>query len=352
MCRVNLSPDILCCTTFHPETHGGALHNVSTLRDANNMNEELRRRYVRDLLGDLEQIGGARFEQWLRPLWERIAGGPVVAAGLNRVGMPVKSTLDGYWPDLSVSEASSEQDYFKHPYKKARKDFFHAMKAVRDTTCVRLFTTQVAGPKATTDFQNLKHRALKKGWQIDVWDGMRIAGYIVDELLVDDRYVTRVGDALPNLRRIYEQNAASNLVPALSRLSVSRPADEASIVAAMEANKAVVLHGLSGIGKSELACAVAHSRRGQYDYVLWADGTRVQRVEDLRAHDMRLNGYRLNVLGLLSSSKSLLVLDNVKQNLSLDELSALRTWLQCVAHIAGRVWPRTNGPGFRLKGIG
>lgn len=285
------------------------------------MNEELRSRYVRDLTDDLRLVGGARLELWLRPLWERLAGAPVNARGVNLQGAPVKGTLDGYWPDGSVSEASSDAKYFDRPYTKARHDFNHVLQTAPGVRVVRLFCTQLAPPSVWTFYERVNRSRIRpKGYELDLWDGKKIAEYIVDNLLTDDRYVTRVGDALPNLRRIAEQNAVSNRLPLLSAGYRGRQAEEVDLLARLTRTKSVVVSGFGGIGKSEFACAVALSHRPNVDQVIWVDGSKITAADELRSHDVRLNGYRLNILSLLGSSKALLILDNVQCDLDLAQL--------------------------------
>lgn len=287
------------------------------------MNEDLRRRYVRDLITDLQQVGGARLEQWLRPFWEHLAGGPVAARGLNAHGDPVHSSLDAYWPDGSVSEASSVAKYFERPYKKLRYDLSHALTASRGVKVIRLFSTQVAGPAAWTLYERVNRRMKSQQYELDLWDGMRIAEYIVDVLLLDDRYVKRVGDALPNLRRIAEQNAVSNIVPRLALMYGGRDTEEAEVLNRLKQSRIVVISGFGGIGKTELACAIAHKKRDDYESVVWVDGAKLTSIQELEAYDVRLNGYRLNILSLLSNSRMLLVLDNVRVDIEIEPLGAV-----------------------------
>lgn len=287
------------------------------------MNEELRSRYVRDLTEDLKQVGGANLELWLRPMWERLAGAPVNARGVNLQGAPVKGTLDAYWPDGSISEASSDAKYFVRPYTKARHDFKHALEDARGVKVVRLFCTQVATPSVWTFYERVNRSRIKpKGYELDLWDGKRIAEYIVDNLLTDDRYVIRVGNALPNLRRIAEQNAVSNRLPLLSAGYRGRQAEEDDLLARLARSKSVVVSGFGGIGKSEFACSVAARHHPNVDRVIWVDASKITSVDELRSHDVRLNGYRLNILSLLESSRALLILDNVQGDLDLTQLDA------------------------------
>lgn len=287
------------------------------------MNEELRRRYVRDLIADLGQVGGARLEQWIKPLWDHLAGGLVSARGLNPQGAPVAGALDATWPDGSVSEASSDAAYFKAPYNKPTHDFRHVLREAPSVRTVRLFATQTAGPMATTLCERVKQRLAWRGYHLDLWDGRRIAEYIVDRLLTDERFITRVGDALPNLRRISEQNAASARVPALDPLYGGRGDEEDDVIARLKGGKVLVLVGFGGIGKTELACSIAHRVRDEFELVVWADGDRIAGLESLRAYDVRLNGYKLNLLDLLASHKTLLVLDNIAIDLDTLALGAL-----------------------------
>lgn len=287
------------------------------------MNEELRRRYVRDLISDLGQVGGARLEQWLKPLWDHLAGGLVNARGLNPQGAPVAGALDAIWPDGSVSEASSDSDYFKRPYVKPTHDFRHVLNVAPGVRTIRLFATQAAGPKFMTLAERVKHRLARYGYSLDLWDGRRIAEYIVDRLLTDERFVARVGDALPNLRRISEQNAANARVPALDPLYGGRSDEEDHVLAQLSVDNVVVLFGLGGIGKTELACSIAHRLRDEFELVIWVDGDRISGLESLRSYDVRLNGYRLNLLDLLAHHKTLLVLDSIGIDINVVSLQAL-----------------------------
>lgn len=286
------------------------------------MNEDLRRRYVRDLVTDLEQVGGSSFEQWIKPLWDDIAGAPVEARGLNLEGMPVRGEFDARWPDGSGSEASSDQRYFQPPYEKANKDVGHVRTVAPELGTVRLFCTRVAPSGATGRLRKAVRECHGDGFELDIWDGRRIAEYVVDKLLSDQRYVDRVGNALPNLCQIAERNAATGLVPRQSSAYGGRDSEEAELKRCLITSKCVVVCGMSGIGKTQVAVAVANELRDRFHMVMWVTATDIKSVVDLKSVDVRNNGYRHNVWGMLKLDRVLLVLDDVTVDLDLHELAA------------------------------
>ena len=271
---------------------------------------------------DLEQVGGAKFERWIKPLWDHIAGAPVQARGLNVEGVPVGGELDARWPDGSGAEASSDLRFVESPYTKAKNDVGHVRKLVPDLRMIRLFCTREASPGAVERLRHAVTKAHGKGFKLDVWDGQRIAEYIVDVLLRDEIYVDRVGSALPNLCRIAEQNAATGLVPTQCSAYGGRESEEHEVKRRLVESKCVVLSGLSGVGKTQVAVAVANELRDAYDMVMWVAASEIESVRDLKSVDVRNNGYKHNVMGTLKLERVLLVLDDVVSDLDLDELAA------------------------------
>jgi hypothetical protein len=110
------------------------------------LKDELFRRFVRDLVEDLQQVSGASLEKLLLPLWDKMAGGAgaVQANGLNLHGAPISGALDAIWPDGSVSEASSDKDYFDNKERKLRRDIRHVRKAAPHVRHLRMFSTRAA----------------------------------------------------------------------------------------------------------------------------------------------------------------------------------------------------------------
>ena len=270
---------------------------------------------------DLEQVGGARFEQWIKPLWDRIAGVPVEARGLNKEGTPVRGEFDACWPG-NGSEASSDQRYFQPPYEKAKDDVAHVREVAPELGKIWLFCTREAPAGALGKLRRAVRKCHGEGFELEVWDGRKIAEYIVDKLLRDQRYVDRVGSALPILQWISEHNATTGLVPTQSPVYGGRDSEEAELQRRLETSKCVALWGLSGVGKTQVAVAAAHALRDEFDMVMWVAATDIRNVLDLRSVDVRNNGYKHNVWGMLKDERVLVVLDDVTVDLDLDEVAA------------------------------
>ncbi|MBW9076395.1 ATP-binding protein [Rhizobium pusense] len=286
------------------------------------LNDELYRRFVRDLLEDLQGVSGASLEKLLKPIWDKMAGAAVQTNGLNLQGAPISGALDALWPDGSASEASSDKDFFNSKEAKLRHDIRHLRQAAPHICHWRIFSTRYAGPTARTRQSKRRARYLARGVTIDVHAGQDIAEYVVKECLLDDRLVARIAPILPNLRRISEQYAASQRVPDLDKAFRGRKGEIDAVKGKLSNNRCVVISGMGGIGKTELACAVAHAVRSQYEQVIWIDAAALKDPMELGAFDVRSNGYKLNVLGIVQTQSALVILDNVAVDLDLDTLTA------------------------------
>jgi hypothetical protein len=216
------------------------------------LNDELFGRFVRDLVEDLQQVSGASLEKLFKPLWDKMAGAPVQANGLNLQGAPISGALDTLWPDGSGAEASSDKDFFNTKEKKLRHDIRHVRKMASHIPHLRMFSTREAGPKARMRHQRRRARYAARGFTtIEVLTSQDIAEYIVRECLLDDVVIKRIAPILPNLQRITEQFAASQRLPDLDPAFRGRDAEISEITARLGTERCVVISGLGGIGKTE-----------------------------------------------------------------------------------------------------
>jgi len=83
----------------------------------------------------------------------------------------------------------------------------------------------------------------------------------------------------------------------------------------------LAITGIGGQGKTEVACSIAHRLSDQHIHLIWVQAESVTEFEQLTAYDVRRNGYRHNLLGLLKSEPTLLILDNLTVDLDMDRLA-------------------------------
>jgi len=284
------------------------------------MNADLRRRFVRDLVADLQQVGGSRFEDMATSLDGEISGERGLSRGTNLEGASVSGTVDGATPSGNRTvEAGSEKDYFKSPFTKIWHDLRHAV-STHPGAIVALYSNRECGPEASRKLTRLVRRLQRIGITLDWYDARRICEEIVDNLLIRESAIERLKTFLPNLERISEQFAASNLLPSLDPEYRGRSTEESQVLARLKAERVIAICGIGGQGKSDLACAVAHKLADQHELVVWVQAEDVKDIMQLHAYDIRRNGYRHNLAGLLKSQSVLLVLDNAIVDLGMEKL--------------------------------
>ena len=129
---------------------------------------------------------------------------------------------------------------------------------------------------------------------------------------------------MPCIETFRSEYAFSQLLPRLHPEYVRR-SEEADLRRLIEQEQIVIVHGLSGTGKSDLCCAVAWDLKPKFDTVVWLDARDLKRVEDLGSLSLHRFGAPQNLLGLLQRQQVLMVLDNLEASL---ELNSFNPWLQ------------------------
>jgi hypothetical protein len=125
------------------------------------MNSELRRRFVREIMLDIPQVGAARFEDFATALDAQIFGGEIVCRGLNSEGASASGTVDAI-DNCRGIEPSSEQNCFEPPFGKICKDVRHTRATLPHATAVTFYGSRECGPHAVPKIERLRHRL--KAW--------------------------------------------------------------------------------------------------------------------------------------------------------------------------------------------
>jgi hypothetical protein len=280
-----------------------------------------RKLLIQEIIQALSASSGVEWEPLAHRLTERLAGVDLRHRGQSVTGNPLGYTIDSYSDDGTVAaEYGTETGYFKD-LKKPKHDFDHVRKLLPSATTIYLLSNQSATAKRETELINWEvETAVTTGISVHVLNAHDIAEFIVDHVLESDAAVEEIGDYLEPLRRLRELYAASNLVPSASSGVVVRRKVEEKILELLDAHRIVLLSGISGIGKSESAIAVANLVGQNFDWTIWASGLKIQSATDLRSADVTRRGLRHNLLGMLSTRSCLVILDDLQTQDALEQV--------------------------------
>ncbi|WP_146209886.1 ATP-binding protein [Vitiosangium sp. GDMCC 1.1324] len=276
---------------------------------------------IHELLQALSTLSGVEWEPLAHRLTERMAGVKLRHRGQGVAGNPLGYTLDSYSDNGTIAaEYGTEAGYFKD-LQKPKRDFEHVRKLLPSAEIIYLLSNQTATASREMELLNWHVEvASTEGILLYVLTARDIAEFIVDNVLESDAFAEEIGDHFEPLRRLRELHAASNLVPGASSGVVARKNVEERIQELLEAHQVVLLSGISGIGKSESAIAVANALRQDFDWSIWTSGLKIRSAADLRSVDVTRRGLQHNLLGMLSNRSCLLILDDLQTEAPIEQV--------------------------------
>ena len=276
---------------------------------------------VNELIRGIETIG-PHFELFGQKVADFLTNEPLIHRGLNAQGQPVGNTIDSYSENGAIgAEYSAEQNYFERPFKKLIGDYKHVRTNHPQAKLIYLLSAQECGPKLRTRLTNIGHWIEKrKGIMVEVFDSRRIAEFIVDELLLNDEAIETLSPLVAPLERVRNEYAVTNLVPAQNENYVRQADVIHEISARIRRDRVAAMAGVSGAGKSENAVAVATEVAGEFEIVIWVVATDLVDIIQLRGLDVERRGRRVNVDTLLKEHSCLLVLDDLRLPLTVEQL--------------------------------
>lgn len=246
--------------------------------------------------------------------------------GLNVLNNPVGSTIDSYDDAQEIgAEYSRDEDYFTGQWLKPIKDVLHAKRKHHGVRHLYLLSAQEAPLAGVPTFATRIGQWPGFGnLTLHFYDSRRLAEVIVDEMLLDDAALGALVEHLPVLGRIANESIATLSVPPVN----SRRIQFTNVATAIEqrltdAAPVLALSGISGSGKSDAAAAYVNASQDRYQTPIWVSGGDLTSVADLKAKRLFRGGASLNVAGMLTSRRCLLVIDDLSPDISLDDLSTL-----------------------------
>jgi tetratricopeptide (TPR) repeat protein len=291
----------------------------------------------------LRPLSGADWEPLGHRLAELLAGTPLLHRGQGIKGNPQGYTVDSYSNDGSIAaEYGTEDGYFNLPKAKGtaknqvssggdanairiptkpESDYKHVREELPGAKRIFLLSTQPATANEMTEVTNWCGSVnASDGVDLHVYDARRLADYIVDELFEDETIAEELAKHLEPLRRALDLHAATNTLPMPQAHLIERPAIEDAVIHALDHYQIALIAGMSGMGKSVSAAAVANQLRDRFAWPVWTTELTVNSVADLAGAEVGRGGMRLNLRTMLATRSCLVVLDDMRSKERLTEL--------------------------------
>lgn len=274
----------------------------------------LKRNFIKSFADELANLNGTEFEYLCKPLLGVLLGEDVEHKGHNLYGKPVGYTADFLADNFNViGQCGTEPGYFDD-LGKPIKDIDRAIANHPNSETIYLFANQRgSGGKLTLLNSEIKKK--KYGKTIETYDSEKCANAVLNNLNATTR-IEEILDYLPKTKELYKVLPQTNKLPSFKSQYFSR-SEEKEILDIIDKQDCVQVYGISGIGKTELTISIANNLKAQFETVIWLDGDLLEKesVNFSSVHISRFNS-RINLEFLLQRHKTLLIVDNLNQNVT------------------------------------
>ncbi len=277
----------------------------------------LKDHFMNTVADELDHLNGTEFEYLCRPFIELLTDKEFEIKGHNLEMKPVGRTVDLMQDgDFGViGQCGTDKDYFSG--NKAVNDIDGCFRNSPDFHTIYLFSNRRATGSELTDLEKAVKLKLNSNegsqadYQFYLYDSQRIAKTIYDKIYKTSK-VKEILSYLPKSYNYYLCLPESNMLPMQKQEYRHRP-EEKEIEERLEKNDFLQIYGLSGMGKTETAIAVANNLSDKFDTVLWLYELNKEYISLSDIHIQRLEE-SINLEHLLSMFRVLIVVDNLNDN--------------------------------------
>lgn len=273
----------------------------------------LAKQFKNAIVRDMSSFNGTQFEDFCQVLLRLILNDDdILHKGCNLNGKPVSYAVDIKTEDCKiVGQSGTDTDYF------SKADFEKPMGDIRGTEknnplceVLYLFSNQRASDAQHTGLAT-KINAESPSFEVKIYDVEKIAETIYEN--VNAPRCNEVWQYLTESSQFYDIFPKRNCIPQSSLYYVQRDKESKAIQALLETQSIVEIVGVSGIGKSEFAKQVTKDISQNFESLFWINGSEYKSLDSVKLCRF---GYEVNLRFVLENYKSLVIVDNLNENVA------------------------------------
>ena len=271
----------------------------------------LAKHFKNAIVNDMACLNGTQFEDLCKVILCIILNeDDILHKGCNLNGKPVSCAVDIKTEDCKiVGQSGTDKDYFsKTELDKPMGDIRGTKKNNPLCDVLYLFSNQRATDAQHTSLvTNINAENLRFG--VKIYDAEKIA-----ETIYDNVNSPKCNDVWQYLKEGYQLFAIfpkRNCIPQSSPHYIARINESKELQTLLTERPIVEVVGISGIGKSEFAKQVAKDISQNFDALLWINGCDFKNLDSVEISQF---GYEVNLRYVLEKYKSLVVVDNLNEN--------------------------------------
>ena len=273
----------------------------------------LAKQFKNAIVRDMSSFNGTQFEDFCQVVLRLILNDDdILHKGCNLNGKPVSYAVDIKTEDCKiVGQSGTDTDYF------SKADFEKPMGDIRGTEknnplceVLYLFSNQRASDAQHTGLAT-KINAESPSFEVKIYDVEKIAETIYEN--VNAPRCNEVWQYLTESSQFYDIFPKRNCIPQSSLYYVQRDKESKAFQALLETQSIVEIVGVSGIGKSEFAKQVTKDISQNFESLFWINGSEYKSLDSVKLCRF---GYEVNLRFVLENYKSLVIVDNLNENVA------------------------------------
>lgn len=265
------------------------------------------------IVRDMSSFNGTQFEDFCQVLLRLILNDDdILHKGCNLNGKPVSCAVDIKTEYCKiVGQSGTDTNYF------SKADFEKPMGDIRGTEknnplceVLYLFSNQRASDAQHTGLVT-KINAESPSFEVKIYDVEKIAETIYEN--VNAPRCNEVWQYLTESSQFYDIFPKRNCIPQSSLHYVQRDKESKAFQALLKTQSIVEIVGVSGIGKSEFAKQVTKDISQNFESLFWINGSEYESLDSVKLCRF---GYEVNLRFVLENYKSLVIVDNLNENVA------------------------------------